>query len=248
VTEDHVVRSTSRDRGPAQSGASGRWAVNVTVHGIGQPARALDEGEARTWVSVEQFEGLLDTAVGRPDVVVTFDDGNVSDLEIGLPRLLERGLKARFYVCAGLLGEPGRLDAPAVRELHGAGMVIGSHGWAHRDWRSLDWGSRGAREVEDELVRARHHLRRLTGSDVSEVAVPFGSYDRHVLRNLRRTGVTRVYTSDGGWARSGTWLQARTSIRSEDGPDWPKQVMVDRPGLGRRARARVARVAKRLRG
>jgi len=78
--------------------------------------------------------------------------------------------------------------------------------------------------------------------------VPFGSYDRHVLRNLRRTGVTRVYTSDGGWARSGTWLQARTSIRSEDGPDWPKQVMVDRPGLGRRARARVARVAKRLRG
>ena len=33
--------------------------------------------------------------------------------------------------------------------------------------------------------------------------MPFGSYDRHVLRALRRTGVTRVYTSDGGWARPG---------------------------------------------
>jgi peptidoglycan/xylan/chitin deacetylase (PgdA/CDA1 family) len=146
------------------------------------------------------------------------------------------------------LGEPGRLDADGVRELHSAGMVIGSHGWAHRDWRSLDWGPPGAAEVHDEMVRARRRLAQLTGTDVSEVAVPFGSYDRHVLRTLRRTGVTRVYTSDGGWARPGTWLQARTSIGAADGPDWPRRVMVDRPRLGRRTRSRAAQAVKRLRG
>lgn len=230
-----------RDRG-------GRWTVNVNVHGIGVPARPLDEGEDEVWVSIEQFEGLLDAAVGRPDVTVTFDDGNLSDLEIGLPRLLERGLRARFYPCAGLLGEPGRLDASGVRELQRAGMVIGSHGWAHRDWRQLHWGPGGAAEVEDEMVRARRHLERLTGSDVSEVAVPFGSYDRHVLQALRRTGATRVYSSDGGWARAGAWLQPRTSIRASDGPDWPRRVMIDRPSLRRRARGRAIGVAKRLRG
>jgi len=228
--------------------ASGRWSINVTVHGIGQPARRLDDGEDQIWISVEQFEALLDAAVGRPDVTVTFDDGNLSDLEIGLPRLMDRGLKARFYIPAGLLGEPGRLDAWGVRELHRAGMVIGSHGWAHRDWRSLDWGPGGATEVEEEMVQARRHLEQLTGSDVTEVAVPFGSYDRHVVRSLRRTGVTRMYTSDGGWARTGAWLQARTSIRADDGPDWPQRVMVDRPGLGRRSRDRIAAVAKRFRG
>jgi len=232
----------------AGTGAGGRWAVNVTVHGIGSPSRPLDEEEDQIWISVEQYEGLLDAAVGRPDVVVTFDDGNLSDLEIGLPRLLERGLRARFYIPAGLLGEPGRLDDSGVRELHRAGMVIGSHGWAHRDWRSLDWGPRGAVEVEEEMVRARQHLRRLTGTDVTEVAVPFGSYDRHVVRTLRRTGVTRMFTSDGGWARPGAWLQARTSIRAGDDPDWPRRVMADRPGPGRRARTRVAQAAKRLRG
>ena len=184
---------------------------------------------------------MLDAAVGRPDVVVTFDDGNVSDLEIGLPRLQERGLKARFYVRAGLLGSRAtrRLGRPG---LHRAGMVIGSHGWAHRDWRRWTGAPRGAPQVEEEMLRARQHLGRLTGSDVSEVAVPFGSYDRHVLRTLRRTGVTRVYTSDGGWARRGAWLQARTSIRADDGPDWPRRVMHERPGPGRRARARLARV------
>ncbi len=227
---------------------SGRWAVNVTVHGIGRPVRPLDDGEDDIWISVDQFEGLLDAAVGRPDVTVTFDDGNLSDLEIGLPRLLERGLKARFYICAGLLGEPGRLDASGVRELHRAGMVIGSHGWTHRDWRSLDWSPAGASVVDDEMVRARRELEQLTGSPVTEVAVPFGSYDRHVVRTLRRTGVSRVYTSDGGWARRGTWLQARTSIHGHDGPDWPQRVMVDRPDLQRRLRGRLAGAAKRLRG
>jgi peptidoglycan/xylan/chitin deacetylase (PgdA/CDA1 family) len=230
------------------TGVGARRAVNVTVHGIGSPCRPLDDGEDQVWISVEQFEGLLDAAVGRPDVTVTFDDGNLSDLEIGLPRLQERGLKARFYIPAGLLGEPGRLDDSGVRELHRAGMVIGSHGWAHRDWRSLDWGPRGGIEVEEEMVRARQHLGRLTGTDVSEVAAPFGSYDRHVVGILRRTGVTRMYTSDGGWARPGDWLQARTSIRADDTPDWPRRVMVDRPGPGRRARTRVAQAAKRLRG
>ena len=248
MPEEDAAQVTATDRSPAHLGSGGRWAVNVTVHGIGLPARPLDDGEDQVWISVEQFEGLLDAAVGRPDVTVTFDDGNLSDLEIGLPRLLERGLKARFYIPAGLLGEPGRLDDSGVRELHRAGMVIGSHGWAHRDWRSLDWGPRGAIEVEEEMVRARQHLGRLTGTDVSEVAVPFGSYDRHVVRILRRTGVTRMFTSDGGWARPGDWLQARTSIHAGDGPDWPRRVMVDRPGLGRRARTRAAQAAKRLRG
>jgi hypothetical protein len=88
----------------------------------------------------------------------------------------------------------------------------------------------------------------VTGSEVSEVAVPFGSYDRHVVRALRRTGVTRVYTSDGGWARAGSWMQARTSIRGADGPDWPQRVMVDRPPLSRRARGQVTRTVKRWRG
>src|SRR3954470_16504855 len=53
--------------------------VNINVHGIGTAVRPLDPGEDDVWVSVEQFEQVLDAVVGRDDVRITFDDGNTSD-------------------------------------------------------------------------------------------------------------------------------------------------------------------------
>jgi peptidoglycan/xylan/chitin deacetylase (PgdA/CDA1 family) len=217
--------------------------VNLTVHGIGPASRPLDPGEARTWVTVEQFEQVLDAVVGRTDVRLTFDDGNASDVEIGLPRLLERGLSAEFFVLTGLLGEPGRLAAADVQQLHEAGMRVGSHGWAHRDWRRID-RSLHSQEFGD----SRRVLAELTGRAVSRVAIPFGSYDRHVLRHLRRVGITRAFTSDGGRARPHSWLQARTSLRADIGPEWVRDVLDGRPSLARRARRVAGRGLKRVRG
>ena len=243
-------------------GATGGWTATITVHGIGRPERQLDDGENEVWISVGEFEELLDVVADQPHVSLTFDDGNASDLEIGLPRLLERGLRAGFFIPAGLMGQPGRLDAAGVQALHAAGMLVGSHGWAHRDWRSLDWrsldwrsldgharrGSHADPEAEQELVRARDALAELVGTDSAQVAVPFGSYDRHVLTALRRSGATRVYTSDGGWARTGAWLHPRTSIRAGDGGAWAHRLASTRPGLGPRARSHLARSVKRWRG
>jgi peptidoglycan/xylan/chitin deacetylase (PgdA/CDA1 family) len=217
--------------------------VNLTVHGIGTPVRELDPGEEDVWVSIEQFEAVLDAVAGRPDVQLTFDDANVSDLEIGLPRLLERGLTAKFFVPAGLLGQPGRLDADGVRELVDAGMSVGSHGWAHRDWRRLAPG-----QVREEMAEARRVLTDLTGQPVSEVSVPFGSYDRHVLHRLRVEGATLVYTSDGFRARRTAWLQARTSLRRTIDARWITQVLDGVPSLPRRARTLAVRTFKWLRG
>jgi peptidoglycan/xylan/chitin deacetylase (PgdA/CDA1 family) len=217
--------------------------VILTVHGIGPASRPLDPGEDRTWISVEQFELVLDAVVERSDVHLTFDDGNASDIEIGLPRLLERGLSAEFFVLAGRLGEPGRLDARDVRELHEAGMRVGSHGWAHRDWRRIA-PSLHTQEFRD----SRRVLAELTGRTVSRVSIPFGSYDRHVLRHLRRTGITCAYTSDGGRARTGSWLQPRTSLRADLGAAWVQGVLDGGPSWSLRARRAVARAFKRVRG
>lgn len=220
-----------------------RFVINLTVHGIGRADRELEPGEEQTWVSVAQFERVLDAVAERSDVRITFDDGNASDVQIALPRLVERGLTAEFFLLAGVLGERGRVDRAGVRALLDAGMAIGSHGWSHRDWRRID-DSQAREEFED----AHRVLGGLTGGPVSRVAIPFGSYDRHVLRRLRAAGVTRVYTSDGGRVRPEAWLQARTSLRHDLDGAWITRALDAEPPLIRRARDSAARVVKRLRG
>ena len=210
--------------------------INLTFHGIGEPARPLEPGEDGVWVSVEQFESLLDTVVGRDDVALSFDDGNTSDLEHALPALRDRGLTATFFVVAGRLGTPNFLDGDGIRELLSHGMEIGCHGMRHRPWRSLD-----SEALDVELVQARTILESVTGGSVTLAACPLGSYDRRVLRALRDAGYRRAYTSDRGVAAAGDFLQARNSIGPDSGPGIVERIGSADASLARRVKLAVKR-------
>jgi peptidoglycan/xylan/chitin deacetylase (PgdA/CDA1 family) len=184
--------------------------LNLTFHGVGPPPRPLEQGERDVWLSHERFTAVLDAAAGRGDVRLTFDDGNASDLELALPALRERDLRATFFVSAELVGSAGYLDRGGIRELAAAGMTIGCHGLRHVPWRGLDDAT-----LDDELVRGRRLTEQLSGRSVAAAACPFGAYDRRVLRRARSAGYARVFTSDGGRARERAWLQPRNTLRRD---------------------------------
>ena len=181
--------------------------LNLTFHGIGTSPMGVPLDEKSYWVDPDELEAVLELVRGRSDVRVTFDDGNASDVELALPRLLERGVTGTFFVLAGRLDTPDYVDRAGVRALLDAGMRVGSHGSAHLDWRTLD-ESRLTREVVD----SRRELEALVGGKVDEASCPFGSYDRRVLRRLRAAGYRRVFTSDDGWTHDGAWLQTRNTL------------------------------------
>jgi peptidoglycan/xylan/chitin deacetylase (PgdA/CDA1 family) len=213
--------------------------VNLTFHGIGRIGRPLAQGEGRVWLDEDQFEAALDSVVDRSDVQITFDDGNASDVEHALPQIRRRGLTATFFVVAGRLGAPGFLDGDGVRELAAAGMRIGCHGMRHRPWRGLD-----ERELWEEIVEARRLLEEVVRGPVTEAACPFGSYDRHVLRLLRRHGYRRAYTSDRGTARAGDWIQTRNTVHPGNAAGVVDRVLAEASthnGLRRRAKLAVKR-------
>lgn len=185
--------------------------INLTFHGVGDPGRALEPGEADVWVSGRRLAAVLDAIAGRDDVRLTFDDGNASDVRHALPALADRGLHATFFVVAGRLGTRGFLDAAGVEALADAGMAIGCHGMRHRPWRALDDGA-----MREELVHARHRLEDVVQRPVAEAGCPFGSYDSRVLAWLRRAGYARVFTSDRGSTPAQAWLQARNSVGAGD--------------------------------
>jgi len=187
--------------------------LNVCFHGIGVPGRPLEPGEGKFWVGAAQFEDLLGVIGRYPWVRVMFDDGNASDAEIAFPALRRHGLTATFFVIADRIGQPGSVSPADVKMLAAGGMRIGSHGKAHRSWRAVD-----DRELGEELTGAAGLIGAVCGLPVRELACPFGFYDRRVLGAIRRCGFERVFTSDGGPARAGAWLQARYTVKAGDTP------------------------------
>lgn len=216
--------------------------VNLCFHGIGRPQRDLEPGEATYWIDVDLYHRVLDEVMDDPRVRISFDDGNASDIEIGLPGLVERGLDATFFVLAGRLGAPGSLSADQVGALVGQGMRIGSHGMDHRPWRGLEGGA-----LTRELVEARQVLGDVSGTPVDEAALPLGRYDRRLLERVRRTGYTRLHTSDRRWARRDAWLQPRFSLRHGDTVDGIRREMLTRASAVRRLQRTAVVTAKRLR-
>lgn len=215
--------------------------THLCFHGIGECQREREPGEAKYWVSRDVFLGILDGVAGQPDIMLSFDDGNASDIEIALPALRERGLEATFFALAGRLDDSVSLSAADLRELRASGMSIGNHGWDHIPWRSLS-----AQDEQRELVDARTALREACGAEVTTAALPLGRYDRAALRALRRADYRTVYTSDRFPARRNSWLQARYSLTSDDTVESVMDVV--RSGVGRQeVRNVVASAVKRLR-
>ncbi len=184
--------------------------IGIIFHGIGTPGRSLEPGEAPYWISVAEFDALLDRIAAHPTpgrFRLSFDDGNLSDHDIALPRLVARGLTADFFVLSGRIGQPGALDSPQILALQAAGMAIGSHGVAHRNWRRLDDVA-----LTSELADSRRTLETICGQPVTMAGIPFGSYDARVLRALRQSGYRVAYSSDRGQMTDKTFVRPRASV------------------------------------
>ena len=191
--------------------------VGLIFHGVGMPRRGLEPGEAPYWLSEATFLSVLDqiAALPNPDRIrLSFDDGNLSDYDVALQALLERGLRADFFVLTGRLNQPGSLTEGHIRVLHEAGMGVGSHGINHLDWTRLD-----PTTLRHELEDSRRVLEYLLDTPVREAAIPFGAWNGRVLRTLRQAGYTKAYSSDCGPMDTTAFLRPRTSITTVTGMD-----------------------------
>ena len=200
------------------------WIINLTFHGIGDPLRPLSNEDRHVWIDSDMFERMLDYLNDKEDFTISFDDGNVSDVSIAMPTLIKHGLNAHFFICGGLIDQPGFLSREQVRDIADSGMIIGNHGMHHRPWQGL-----GETHLHQELVQPKDLLEQITQATVTKASCPFGSYDRRILNRLRKAGYERIYTSDRGVAQPSTWLQPRNTILKLDNLYTLKNILSAKP-------------------
>jgi peptidoglycan/xylan/chitin deacetylase (PgdA/CDA1 family) len=208
------------------------------------------------WLQDNGYQALrLDAAcrdnagagAGARAIVISFDDGDVSNAGVALPLLQARGLVAEFFVTSGFVDRPGRLSASDVRSLAAAGMGVGAHGRSHALLEDLD-----ASTLETELRESKHALEDILGREVDALALPGGRGGERERRAALGLGYRYLLGSVPGpnrAPRAGMWLQ-RLAVTRELSPDAFASLVQWRGPGPRIARARhlALELPKRLLG
>jgi peptidoglycan/xylan/chitin deacetylase (PgdA/CDA1 family) len=160
----------------------------------------------------DYLSGHIEVPAGRSPLVLTFDDGTrgqlsfiegesgrVLDPNCAVGILLEFSEKhpdfghaATFFVNSGNpFGDASRAKEN-LRFLLDAGMEIGNHTRTHRDLSSAS-----PEEVAKELGSLANEIRRLTGYEVTSLALPFGGYPKSKENLLGGTWEDQAYHNLG---------------------------------------------------
>jgi peptidoglycan/xylan/chitin deacetylase (PgdA/CDA1 family) len=131
----------------------------------------------------------------RP-VVVSFDDGYLSDYTRAFPVLQARHWPGVLDLQVDFLRGIGGLRRWRVRDLVASGWELDSHTFTHPDLTTVD-DVRLWREVDG----SRRALRRLFHVAVDFFCYPNGRYDARVVRSVRRAGYLGATTTHYGLAR-----------------------------------------------
>jgi peptidoglycan/xylan/chitin deacetylase (PgdA/CDA1 family) len=112
-------------------------------------------------------------ALDRPMISFTFDDAPASAFTLGRSVLEAKGVRATYYVAAGLAGQDGPTepygDRDAILAAAAAGHEIACHTHGH-----LDCGKAGAAEIEADVIRNEAALRDWGLPKATNFAYPFG--------------------------------------------------------------------------
>lgn len=189
--------------------------VYLTFHGIGAAPPWVPADERPYWINEATFINIIAQMAKAAqrlhvELVATFDDGNRSDLEIAAPVLKAQGVRGMFFPCAARIGQAGYLDGSDLRSLREAGFTVGSHGVDHLPWATLV-----GKDLYRETAEAKITLEAALGAEITDAALPFGSYNRRTLVALKAAGFERVFSSDPGLSLRDAWFVRRFSYRMD---------------------------------
>lgn len=160
----------------------------------------------------DYLTGNIRVPAGRTPLVLTFDDGTPGQLSfiqgeagpvlnpdcaVGILLEFSRahpdfGHAATFFVNSGNpFGDAARA-AENLNFLLEAGMEIGNHTRTHRDLSSAS-----PQEIANEIGSLANEVRRLTGYEVTSLALPFGGYPKSKANLLTGTWDGETYHNLG---------------------------------------------------
>lgn len=163
------------------------------------------------------FSGLgMEKITKEKTVLITFDDGYISNYELVFPIMKKYNLKFNIFLEAGAIdNKDNYLTWDMVKEMVDSGLVgFGAHTYNHIDSRFINEDT-----YDQEVKLANELITKYTGKPVEDYCFPFGAYNKYIINYLNeKKSYKRLYTSDGtkNTAKNGVWLLGRVGIDNDD--------------------------------
>ncbi len=143
---------------------------------------------------LQQYSVGLWSDTSLPDIIITFDDGHISNHDLALPILKQFGFKAYCFITSDFIGKRRGFCEPVhISELAAQGIVIGAHGQTHRFFDDLSLAA-----AEEELTACNATLAKITGSQVNSISFPGGRYNKDTMTLCKQTGLELMFGSEFG--------------------------------------------------
>lgn len=129
------------------------------------------------------------------EVVITFDDGFISNYQIAYPMLRDLNLKFNIFLTVEYIEKNigNYLTWEMIREMYNSRIVgFGAHTYTHVDCRKINPVNY---DVEIDLTNSVIHKN--VGCEVKDFCFPFGLYNSNILTQLCKSkAYNNLYTSD----------------------------------------------------
>jgi peptidoglycan/xylan/chitin deacetylase (PgdA/CDA1 family) len=123
-------------------------------------------------------------------VMLTFDDGHLSDFHLAYSALKERSLAAAFFPVANRVGRRGFVSWEHLSEIAHNGFIIGSHGLSHSLLTKLpthlQW---------QELHSSKAIIEQRICRPVTHFSAPHGLYNSSVIQLAKAAGYRSMMTT-----------------------------------------------------
>ena len=188
--------------------------------------RALSEA-GYTGVSFDELQGYVLRGEPLPEkpVVITFDDGYLSNYTLAYPILQKYGMKATIFAIGVSFGKDHYKDtdyamtphfgAAEAKEMTDSGLIsIQSHTYDMHQWPPYEDGSAAVREnilplageseeayvqaLTEDFTKSRAQLEDATGQPVDVLAYPAGQYSTLAQVTLQELGVHVTLSTNPG--------------------------------------------------
>ncbi|HEU4402185.1 MAG TPA: polysaccharide deacetylase family protein [Candidatus Polarisedimenticolia bacterium] len=170
-----------------------------------------------TTLTLDEFSDIRRGKRPQParGVVITFDDGYLSNHTLAWPILRRNAQKATIFVSLEpdthtrerVAGIDGFLTQDQMREMDRGGVAIESHTVTHRILSELD-----DETATRELTESKRRIGEILGRTVRHLAIPRSGYNRRIRRLAMAAGYETVCCNNKGSSNGLSSLRALPRI------------------------------------